>query len=99
MASQTESGIELRGFASLTAFRNEPYADFSRPENRRRMEQAQQKIRARLGREYDLTVAGERVHVHGDEGTQAARHGDLTRPRGRRPRTGGCRGAGGPRPG
>jgi 1-pyrroline-5-carboxylate dehydrogenase len=57
VASQTES------LQNLTAFRNEPCADFSRPENRRRMEEALQQIRARLGREHDLMVAGERVRT------------------------------------
>jgi 1-pyrroline-5-carboxylate dehydrogenase len=45
----------------LPEFRNEPYTDFSLPENRRRMEAAQAKVRAELGREYKLVVAGESV--------------------------------------
>lgn len=46
---------------SLPAFRNEPYADFSKPENRKAMEQALAKVRAEMGGEYDLLIAGERV--------------------------------------
>jgi 1-pyrroline-5-carboxylate dehydrogenase len=45
----------------LAEFRNEPYTDFSKPENRARMEQALDKVRAELGRDYDLLVAGERI--------------------------------------
>ena len=44
----------------LPEFRNEPYTDFSRPENRRRMEEASAKVRAQLGREYELLIGGER---------------------------------------
>ncbi|HUS05956.1 MAG TPA: L-glutamate gamma-semialdehyde dehydrogenase, partial [Bryobacteraceae bacterium] len=46
---------------SLPAFRNEPYADFSQPENRNAMEAALKKVRGELRREYDLLIAGERV--------------------------------------
>src|SRR5713101_1459433 len=46
---------------SLTEFRNEPLADFSVPANRRSMEAALEKVRAELGREYDLLVGGERI--------------------------------------
>ncbi|MGD1071030.1 MAG: L-glutamate gamma-semialdehyde dehydrogenase [Bryobacteraceae bacterium] len=56
MASDPES------FEVLT-FRNEPYTDFSKPENRRRMEEAQARVRAQLGREYDLLIAGERART------------------------------------
>ena len=45
---------------NLPAFRNEPYTDFTQPENRRRMEEAQARVRAQLGREYDLRIGGER---------------------------------------
>src|SRR5712692_8850423 len=45
----------------LPEFRNEPYADFSLPENRHAMEAALQKVRSELGREYELLIAGERV--------------------------------------
>ena len=46
---------------NLPEFHNEPYTDFSSPENRRRMEAAQAKVRAELGREYQLVIAGELV--------------------------------------
>src|SRR5579872_2715977 len=46
---------------SLTEFRNEPLADFAVTANRRAMEAALEKVRAELGREYDLLVGGERI--------------------------------------
>jgi 1-pyrroline-5-carboxylate dehydrogenase len=46
---------------SLPQFKNEPVLDFTRDDNRRRMEEALQKVRAELGREYELLIAGERV--------------------------------------
>ncbi len=48
---------ELR---QLPAFVNEPYADFSQPENREKMSAALASVRAQLGKEYDLLIAGER---------------------------------------
>jgi 1-pyrroline-5-carboxylate dehydrogenase len=45
--------------ATLTEFRNEAYADFSDPANRHAMELAVNKIRAELGREYELRIGGE----------------------------------------
>jgi 1-pyrroline-5-carboxylate dehydrogenase len=43
-----------------TPFRNEPATDFSNPENARRMREALVKVRAELGREYDMVI-GERL--------------------------------------
>ena len=45
----------------MSPFQNEPYTDFSIPENRRRMEAAQEKVHSQLGREYQLLIAGERA--------------------------------------
>ncbi len=44
----------------LAEFKNEPYTDFSLPENRKRMEAAQEKVRGELGLEYELLISGER---------------------------------------
>lgn len=41
-------------------FRNEPVTDFSNPENARRMREALVKVRAELGREYDMVI-GDRL--------------------------------------
>ncbi|MGO4885111.1 MAG: L-glutamate gamma-semialdehyde dehydrogenase [Bryobacteraceae bacterium] len=46
---------------TLPAFHNEPYTDFSTPANRRAMEAALVEVRAQLGREYDLSIGGERL--------------------------------------
>ncbi len=42
------------------AFSNEPVADFSKPANREAMERALGDVRAQLGREYELLIAGRR---------------------------------------
>ncbi len=47
--------------ATLPAFRNEAYADFSLPENRQAMETALAQVRTFLGREYSLWIAGRAV--------------------------------------
>jgi 1-pyrroline-5-carboxylate dehydrogenase len=47
----------------LPEFHNEPYTDFTLPGNRARMEEAQDKVRTLLGREYDLLLGGERVRT------------------------------------
>jgi 1-pyrroline-5-carboxylate dehydrogenase len=39
-------------------FRNEPLTDFSKPENRKAMEAALEKVKAELGREYPLLIGG-----------------------------------------
>ena len=46
---------------TLSAFRNEPVADFSLDHNRRAADAALGEIRARFGAEYSLLIAGERV--------------------------------------
>jgi 1-pyrroline-5-carboxylate dehydrogenase len=45
--------------ASLPDFHNEPYTDFSLPQNRRAMEAALGHVRSQFGREYDLEIGGE----------------------------------------
>jgi 1-pyrroline-5-carboxylate dehydrogenase len=42
-------------------FVNEPYVDFSKEENARKMRSAIEKVRGQLGREYDLVIGGKRV--------------------------------------
>ncbi len=48
---------------SLPAFHNEPYADFTRADNRDRMQRALQQVRSEFGREYEPLVAGARVRT------------------------------------
>jgi 1-pyrroline-5-carboxylate dehydrogenase len=42
-------------------FVNEPYVDFSKEENARKMRAAIEKVRGQLGREYDLIIGGKHV--------------------------------------
>ena len=51
--------IELR--TPSGAFVNEPFVDFSVPENRRAMENAVEGVSGQLGREYHLVIGGERI--------------------------------------
>jgi 1-pyrroline-5-carboxylate dehydrogenase len=46
---------------SLPAFRNEPYLDFTLPASREAMLKAQEKVRAELGRDYPILLAGEKI--------------------------------------
>jgi 1-pyrroline-5-carboxylate dehydrogenase len=57
VAHTSEPGI------NLPEFRNEPYTDFSVSANRTRMETALAKVRAQLGREWDIVIAGERIRT------------------------------------
>lgn len=47
--------------SALPAFHNEPYADFSAPDNRRAMEEALRAVRSQFGREYELWIGGARL--------------------------------------
>ena len=49
--------------ASLPEFKNEPFTDFSKPENRAAMQQAIEHVRSQLGREYEIIIGGERVRT------------------------------------
>ncbi|HET8548170.1 MAG TPA: L-glutamate gamma-semialdehyde dehydrogenase [Bryobacteraceae bacterium] len=53
----------LIALSSLPAFKNEPYTDFSVPENRGAMEHALDTVRRQFGREYPLLIAGERMET------------------------------------
>src|ERR1035437_10685441 len=41
-------------------FKNEPFVDFTKEDNVRKMRSAIEKVRGQLGREYDLIVSGKR---------------------------------------
>src|SRR6202166_1375887 len=45
----------------VSEFVNEPFIDFSRPENRARMEEALKKVAGELGREYPMYIGGQKV--------------------------------------
>jgi 1-pyrroline-5-carboxylate dehydrogenase len=42
-------------------FKNEPFVDFTKEDNARKMRAAIEKVRGQLGREYDLIIGGKRV--------------------------------------
>ncbi|MGH9794157.1 MAG: L-glutamate gamma-semialdehyde dehydrogenase [Candidatus Acidiferrales bacterium] len=44
-------------------FTNEPFVDFSTPENRRAMEEALKKVKGELGREYPILIGGEKIEA------------------------------------
>jgi 1-pyrroline-5-carboxylate dehydrogenase len=46
---------------SLDEFRNEPFTDYTLPENAEAMEQALAKVRNELGREYPVVINGEKI--------------------------------------
>ncbi|MET0753225.1 MAG: L-glutamate gamma-semialdehyde dehydrogenase, partial [Pyrinomonadaceae bacterium] len=46
---------------SLDEFRNEPFTDYSQPENQIAMQAAIDGVRAELGKEYPITINGEKI--------------------------------------
>jgi 1-pyrroline-5-carboxylate dehydrogenase len=48
-----------------TPFVNEPFVDFTQPENKRRMQSALDEVRNKLGREYDMIIGGKRIKTTG----------------------------------
>ncbi len=49
----------------VSEFVNEPFLDFSRPENRKRMEEALKKVAGEFGREYPMYIGGHKVITTG----------------------------------
>ena len=50
---------------SQTPFVNEPFVDFTQPENKRRMQAALADVQGKLGREYDIVIGGKRLKTAG----------------------------------
>ncbi len=48
---------------ALAVFRNEPFTDFSLPENEKAMKAALKTVRSQLGRQYPLVIDGERIET------------------------------------
>ncbi len=46
---------------TLDEFKNEPFTDFSKPENAKAMTAAIEKVRGELGREYPIIIGGEKI--------------------------------------
>lgn len=49
---------------TLDEFRNEPFTDFSKPENADAMSAALDKVRGELGREYPIVINGEKIALN-----------------------------------
>ncbi len=49
----------------VSEFVNEPFIDFSRPENRKRMQEALKKVAGEFGREYPMYIGGHKVITTG----------------------------------
>ena len=47
----------------LDEFKNEPFTDYSKPENAAAMEAAIEKVRSELGREYPVVINGEKISL------------------------------------
>src|ERR1700692_1083141 len=45
----------------VSEFTNEPFVDFSKPENKRAMRAALKKVEAEFGREYPMYIGGEKI--------------------------------------
>ena len=54
---------EVRIREAVAEFRNEPFTDFSKPDNRTAMQEAIESVRSRLGRQYDILIGGERIRT------------------------------------
>ncbi len=61
MATILESPVSNQIRLHTGPFKNEPFVDFSKDENARKMRAAIEKVRGHLGQEYDLIIGGKRV--------------------------------------
>ncbi len=57
--------VKTKARAKVAEFTNEPFIDFSKPENKKKMESALKKVRAEFGREYPMWVGGKKVITAG----------------------------------
>ena len=48
---------------TLDEFKNEPFTDYSAPENKQAMEDAIEKVRGELGKEYPVIINGEKIEL------------------------------------
>ena len=58
-----EAPVRMQARAHEGAFKNEPFVDFTKEENARKMRAALEKVRGQLGQEYDLIIGGKRVRT------------------------------------
>ena len=57
MAKTLESVVSR----AQTPFKNAPYTDFSKPENRRAQEEALEQVKSEFGRTYPLVIGGKQI--------------------------------------
>src|SRR4051794_5991419 len=57
----TATQYETQVARPLTEFKNEALTDFSKPENKSAMEAALKKVKGEFGREFALTIGGEKI--------------------------------------
>src|SRR6266699_2802496 len=63
--------IESVASRAATPFKNAPYTDFTRPENRQAQMEALEKVKRELGQTYPLIIGGEKIT---NEATFASRN-------------------------
>jgi hypothetical protein len=56
-----EAPVRPRTSSHQGPFINEPFFDFTKEDNARKMRAAIERVRGQLGREYDLIIGGQRV--------------------------------------
>src|ERR1700723_2752940 len=56
-----EAPVRPRISSHQGPFINEPFFDFTKEENARKMRAAIERVRGQLGREYDLVIGGQRI--------------------------------------
>jgi 1-pyrroline-5-carboxylate dehydrogenase len=61
----TANLIPPTSVSTPSPFSNEPFVDFTKPENKRRMEQALADVQAELGHEYDIIIGGKHIKTEG----------------------------------
>ncbi len=54
-------GVDMQTQRVLDEFKNEPFTDYSKPENAEAMKAAIEKVRGELGREYPVVINGEKI--------------------------------------
>lgn len=57
------SVVDRGGVTNLGEFENLPLTDFSKPENRRAMEEALRKVHGQFGQEYDIVIGEDRIRT------------------------------------
>lgn len=53
----------MKAETAISEFKNEPFADFSKPENAEAMRAAIERVKSELGREYPIIINGEKIDL------------------------------------